>query len=438
MNLRPSTRHLLDITPLRVSPAYRRLWAGNSLSGIGLQLTTVAVLYQVWELTENPFWVGMIGIAHAVPMVVFGLIGGTLADAVDRRMLVRWTMLGQILAGLGLAAQALAGLDNLALVLALVSVQAAASALGAPARRTFIPKLLPRDLVAAGIALQMMAFQVSMLVGPAIAGLIIGQWGVTTCYVVDATTFLAALYGVWRLPPMPPEGGGQRPGVRAIGEGLRLIRRRPTLQGSFLTDLFATVLAFPIALFPMINDQRFGGDPRTLGLFLSSIAVGGLVAGLLSGAVTRARRLGMLQLVAAGSFGAAMVGFGLASPLWLALAMLAVAGAADTVSVTSRAALVQLDTPDSHRGRVSSVEHVVGVAGPDVGNFRAGVVAGLSSASFALVSGGAICVVGVLLVAWRNRPLRAYVVASEDEQEAVEAGAEVDVLDRSGPGVTAS
>ncbi len=405
-----ATRHLLDVRPLRLSAPYRRLWVGTSLSGIGLQLTTVAVLYQVWELTRSPFWVGMIGIAHAVPMIVLGLVGGTLADAVDRRLLVRWTTFGQIAASLGLAAQALAGLDNLAVVLALVSVQAGAGALGAPARRTFIPRLLPRELVAAGIALQMLAFQGAMLLGPALGGLIIGEWGVTVCYAVDAVTFLASLYGVWRLPPMRPEGGGRRPGARAVVEGLRLIRRLPTLRGSFLTDLFATVLAFPIALFPMINDQRFDGDPRTLGLFLSSIAVGGVAAGLVSGAVTRARRIGLVQLAAALVFGLCMVCFGLAAPLWLALGALVVAGAADTVSVTSRAALVQLETPDSHRGRVSSVEHIVGVAGPDLGNFRAGLVAGVSSASFALVSGGMGCVVGVLIVAWRNRDLRDYVV----------------------------
>lgn len=421
-----SARHtLLDLRPLRASRDYRRLWAGTSLSGVGLQLTTVAVLFQVWELTGSPLWTGMIGLAHGVPMIAFGLVGGTLADAVDRRTLVRWTTIGQVLSAAALAGQALAGLDSLALVLGLVAVQAGCSALGAPAGRTFVPRLLPRHLVPAGIALQMVAFQAAMLVGPAVGGLVIARWGVAVCYLVNALTFLVSLYGVWRLPSMRPEGEAARPGPRAALDGLRVIGRRPALRGSFVTDLFATVLAMPVALFPVVNEIRFGGDPRTLGLFLTAVAVGGVTAGLFSGAVTRAPRLGSVQLVAAAVWGAALAGFGLTGPVWLALGMLAVAGAADTVSVTTRAALVQLDTPDSHRGRVSSVEHIVGVAGPDLGNVRAGLVAGAIGAPLALVVGGVGCVVGVAAVALTTPSLRRYRVApgrDPDDDAADDAG----------------
>lgn len=405
------TRGLIDLRPLRSSAPFARLWVGTSLAAIGGQIATVAVLFQVWEMTRSPFWTGAIGLAHAIPMIICGLWGGTLADAMDRRTLVRWTTTGQIIAALGLAGQALAEVESLALLLGLVALLAGAGALGAPARRTFPTRLLPRDQVPAGIALQLMSFQVAMLVGPAVGGLLIAGWGLTVCYLIDAATICASLVGVLGLPPLPPlrdpEAGTPR-GLRAIVDGLDLIRRRPVLHGSCLTDLLATLLAMPIALFPMINEIRFGGDPRTLGWFLSAVAVGGVVASLFSGFTTRARSLGAVQLGAATVWGIGLTGFGLAGPLWLALACLAVAGAADTVSVTSRGATIQLVTPDSHLGRVSSVEHVIGVAGPNVGNFRGGVVAGLTSAPVSLVSGGVLCVVGVLAVAATNRPLRTF------------------------------
>lgn len=399
-------QHLLDLRPLRSGTAYRGLWASTSLSGLGMQLTTVAVLYQVWELTRSPVWTGAIGLAHGIPMIVFGLVGGHLADTVDRRRLVQWSTAGQALGAAALAVQALLGVGSLALVLALVAAQTACGAVGAPARRTFVPRLLPAHLVGAGIALQMLSFQATMLVGPALAGLLIGWVGVAACYVVDAATFAIAWYAVRRLPSMPPDGGGAGKGVDAVVGGLRMIARRPVLRGSFLADLAATVLAMPIALFPLVNQERFDGDPRTLGLFFSAVAVGGVSAGLLSGSVTRARRSGLVQLGAAVVWGAMIAGFGLATPLWLALGALAVAGAADTVSVVSRAAMVQLVTPDSHRGRVSAVDHVVGVAGPDLGNVRAGLVAGWTSAPVALVTGGVLCIVGVVVVGLTHRELR--------------------------------
>ena len=411
---------LIDLRPLGSSAAFTRFWMGSSLSAVGAQITMVAVLFQVWEMTHSPFWTGAIGLAQAVPMILCGLWGGTLADQMDRRTLVLWTTVGQITAVLGLAGQALADLDNLPLLLGLVAVSAACSALGAPARRTFPTRLLPRDQVAAGIALQLLSFQLAMLVGPALGGIVIAEWGLTVCYLVDVVAVCAGLFGVLGLPPLPPLGNvsGQHRGVRAIADGLRLIARRPVLHGSCVTDLIATLLAMPISLFPMINEIRFGGDPRTLGYFLSAVAVGGVLASVFSGLTTRARRLGAVQLGAASVWGVALAGFGLAGPLWLALACLAVAGAADTVSVTSRGATIQLATPDTHLGRVSSVEHVIGAGGPNLGNFRGGLVAGVTSAPFALVSGGLLCVVGVLTVAATNPRLRRFTLTDLEPEPA--------------------
>lgn len=403
-------RGLLDLRPLGASRDYRRLWGSGLVSGLVSQMSVVAVLYQVWELTRSPVWVGTIGLVQAVPMIVLGLLGGAVADAVDRRSVVVRTTAVQALVAGGLALQAVLDVGSLALVLVLVALQSGAAALGAPARRTFVKRLLPVHLLAAGIALHMIGFQAAMMVGPALGGLAIGVAGVGACYAVNAVGFLIALWVAYLLPHMPPEGAPSDPGgpgrhllrlrpvLTSLGEGLRLTARRPVLRGSFAVDLAATLLAFPVALFPMINDVRFGGNPGTLGLFLSAVAVGGLLAGLASGLVTRSVHLGWIQLGAAAVWGAALAGFGLAGPLWLALACLAVAGAADTTSVTSRAAMVQLDTEDRLLGRVSSVEHVIGAAGPDLGNFRAGVVAGVWSPAVAAFGGGVLCVVAVLAV----------------------------------------
>ncbi len=460
----------LDLTPLRISAAYRRLWAGGALSGLGHQVAVVAVLFQVWEMTRSPFWVATIGIAQAVPMIVLGLVGGPLADVLDRRRVALAATGGQAVAALALGAQLALGFYPLPLLLALLSVQTACNALGAPSRRTFITRLMPREQVAAGIALHMISFQAAMMVGPAVGGLLLGVASPAVCYLVNAAALSISWWTVRALPPMPPERqappGAQAPtgatapagGAAALGsaqvaptgtgtgraaehgraptaypqvrtsplarlrrrtrtalvmlgEGVDTVRRDPVLRGSFLLDLAATLLAFPVALFPMVNQELFGGDPRTLGLFLTCVAIGGVSAGLASGLVTRRARLGVVQLVAVGVWGVALLGFGLAALGGLAcvaLATLVVAGAADTVSVTSRAAMVQLATPDSHLGRVSSVEHVIGVSGPDIGNARAGLVAGLTTPAWSALLGALGCLAVGAWVALTHREVAAF------------------------------
>ncbi|WP_156727461.1 MFS transporter [Streptomyces apocyni] len=415
----------LNTRPLRSNRSFRDLWIGTSASQLGGLIASMAVLAQVWDLTGSPLATGAIGIATGLPMLLFGLLGGTLADAVDRRAVVRATTVGQLLAATGLCAQALASNRSVPLLLALVATATACGALGAPARRTLPVRLLPTDQVAAGLALTNISFQAAMLAGPALAGVIIARWNFAAAYGAQAVLVAVSLLAVIRLPAVRPGGeggpepkgeggrGGKGSGAasgrcRAERGGWRVVLRRPTLWGSMTTDLSATLLAMPVALFPLVNEARFGGDPRTLGLFLSAVAVGGIAAGLLSGTVTRWRRGGVVQLTAAAVWGLALAGFGLAGPLWLALGCLVVAGAADTVSVVTRGALVQWETPDAYRGRVSSVEHVIGVAGPELGNFRGGLLASATSASFSLVAGGLSAVVAIGAVAAANTPLRAY------------------------------
>ncbi|TDC76851.1 MFS transporter [Streptomyces hainanensis] len=406
----------LDTRPLRTSRPFRDLWIGSGLAGLGGQIANVAVLAQVWELTGSPVATGAIGLVTGGTMLLFGLVGGSLADSLDRRTLVRATTVGQLLAAVGLCAQAMAGNPNVVVLLALVAAGSAAMALGVPARRTLPARLLPADQLAAGLALSNVAFQASMLAGPALAGLIIARWDFAAAYAAQAVAVAVSLLAVVSLPPMPVAAAAGR--RRPERGGWSIVLRRPTLWGSLATDLSATLLAMPVALFPLVNETRFDGNPRTLGLLFSAVAVGGMTAGLLSGTVTRWRRGGLVQLTAASVWGLALAAFGLAGPLWLALGCLAVAGAADTISVVTRSTLVQLETPDQYRGRVSSVEHVIGAAGPELGNFRGGVLASVTSAPFALVAGGFAATLGIAAVAAANGPLRAYRVPRAEVADA--------------------
>ena len=391
----------MDVRPLRASADYRRLWVAGALSGLGSQLSTFAVLYYVWQLTGSVVWTGMIGLAKLIPMLAAALVGGHLADSRDRRRLVMATRSGQIVTAALLTADSIAG-RQLWAVLLLVGLQSGLGTVGAPASKTFVPRLLPPRLVSAGMALTMISFQTSMLVGPSVAGLIVAQWGVTACFAIDTLSFVGSLYGVARLPAMPPEDEGGTPrrrGLHAVAEGLAVVVRTPVVRAAMLGDLVATVPAMPISLFPLVNAERFGDNPRTLGLFLTAMAVGGVIATVLSGAYTRLNRQVVVMLISIAVWGVALLVFGLVSALWATLAALAVAGAADSTSVVSRGTVVQLAVPDRVRGRVSALDYLVGVAGPELGNLRGGLVAGATSGSVATVIGGGVAALGAGLLA---------------------------------------
>ncbi|MFD8912251.1 MFS transporter [Streptomyces sp. NPDC059575] len=401
-------RVLLDVTPLRSSPAFRRLWLGQTLSGFGGQMTVVAVMFQIWETTGSTAWTGAVGLAQAVPLVGLGLFAGALVDRVDRRRFYLWTTAGQAVCALLLAVQGFFGQLPPAGVLGLVALQSCFVAGGAPASRTFVPQLLPEPQRAAGLALRRIAFQAAMLAGPALGGLLVSGVGVGGCYLIDSVTFLAALFGAFGLPPMSPDDDAEpaRPGLRGVGDGLAFLVRTPVVRGALLTDLAATVLSMPISLFPLVNAERFDGDPRTLGLFLAAIAAGGVAASLFSGTFTRSPRPGLIMLVASAGWGAALILFGLSTEPWLGLAFLVVAGAADTVSVVARGTVVQAHTPPALLGRVGAAEQIVGRAGPDLGNMRGGLVASATTGTTALVSGGLLCVLAVVAVGAATAELR--------------------------------
>ena len=393
-------RLLADVTPLRESPPFRRLWAGTTLSSVGGAMTSFAVMLQVYDLTRSSLAVGVIGVAQVVPTLIVGLLCGPVVDAIDRRTLVLITSTCLALVSAALTVQAFAGLDLLWLLYALVAVQAALSAMDRPARSTFVPALLPPGQLAAGLALNRVSFQIMLTAGPALAGLITAapHLGLRGCYLADTVSFAAALYGIARLPAMRPSDGTARPGPRAVAEGLGFIRRSQVIGGAFLADLAATVFALPVALFPAINAERFGGDPRTLGLFTTAIGVGGLVSGAFSGPVGHIVRQGRAMLVTVAVWGAAFAGFAVAPGLWLTLGLLAVAGAADAFTVVFRGAIIMAVTPDRLRGRVMAADYVVGAGGGQLGNLEAGAVAAVTSPVISALAGGLATVAAALVI----------------------------------------
>jgi len=415
---------LADIRPLRESPAFRRLWAGSTLSAVGSALTMYAVPLQVFQITRSPLAVGTIGVAELVPTLVVGLLGGALADVIDRRRLVLGASACSAAVSAGLAVQALAGLRLVWLLYALVAVQSATGAISAPARRTFIPGLLPARLLPAGLALNRLSFQIMLTVGPALAGLITATpgLGLQACYLIDAVSFAASMYGVARLPAMRAGAVAARPGPRAVAEGIGFICRSQPLAGAFLADLNATFFALPVALFPAINAERFGGNPRTLGLFTAAIGVGGLLSAALSGPLRHVRQHGRAMLCAVAIWGGAFAGFAVASSLWLTLVLLAAAGAADTVTVVLRGTIVQAATPDRLRGRVTAADYVVGAGGGQLGNVESGALGSLTTPVINALAGGLVTVVGALVIGLALPAFARYRAASDGTGQAGPAG----------------
>ena len=395
---RGGRRLLADITPLRESAEYRRLWVGGTLAGIGSQITTVAVAVQVYDLTHSSFAVGAIGLAVAVPMIVIGLLGGSLADAFDRRTIVLITGSGLAIFSVMFAVQAALNLRQLWLLYLLVSLQTCLVAIDQPARVTFIPRLLGPDRMPAATALTQVSFQLTGTVGPLLAGVIIASAGLTTAYAIDAATFVIALYAIARLRRMPPDGGGARPGLAAVAEGLRWVRHQPVIAMIFLVDLNAMIFGMPRALFPALAATHFGGGSRTVGLLFAAPAIGGLLGAAFSGPLTHVRRQGMAVLISVAIWGGSVAGFGSTRSLALAAVLLAVAGAADMVSAVFRQTILLQVVPDALLGRLSSLNFVVVAGGPRLGDLESGAVAAATNPVFSAISGGVACVVVVVLL----------------------------------------
>ncbi|MFF8711076.1 MFS transporter [Streptomyces sp. NPDC015184] len=403
------TRIFADLTPLRTSPDYRRLWFGNTVSWIGQGMTSLAVSLQVYDITGSAFSVGLIGFCSFLPLVVFGLYGGAVADTLDRRKLGLVSASGSFALSLVLLAAAVAGVEQVGLLYVIVALQAACFAVNAPARSSMIARLLPAEQLPAANALNSMTSTTGMLAGPMLGGLVVGWWGYRAAYTVDVVTFTASLYAMWRLPAMLPqreEGSGDK--RASVADGLRFLGTRPNLRMTFFTDLCAMVLAHPRALFPVVAVLWYGGDAKTTGLLVAAPALGALLGGVFSGWLGRVRRHGLAVLLAVAGWGAAVAVFGLTRQLWLGLIFLALAGCADNASMVFRNTMLQAAVPDEMRGRLQGVFIVVVAGGPRLGDFLAGSVADLASPGLAVTGGGIACVVAVTLLGLRWRGFARY------------------------------
>ncbi|MGE7388086.1 MFS transporter [Streptomyces sp. NPDC004126] len=403
---RQKRRVFADLTPLRTSADYRRLWVGGTISWMGQAMTALAISLQVYEITGSSFSVGLVGLFSLVPLVAFGLYGGAIADTVDRRKLGLHSQTGLTVLSVGLAAAALLGYHRVWLLYTVVALQAVCGALNGPARSAMIPKLLPPEQLPAANALNSVTMTSGTMLGPVLGGVIVGWWGYQAAYLIDAVTFVAALYAMWRLPSMLPEG---RTGGRAsVMDGLRFLATTPNIRMTFFSDMAAMVFAKPTALFPAVAVLWYGGDARTVGLLVAAPAVGALLGGLFSGWQGRIRRHGLAILLSVAAWGLAIAVFGLTRNLWLGLFFLALAGCADTISMVFRSTMMQTATPDGMRGRLQGVFIVVVAGGPRLGDFLAGTVADLTSPTVAITGGGITCVLVLALLAARWRSFARY------------------------------
>lgn len=397
----PLRRRLLaDITPLRESPEYRRLWAGQSLSFMGTQMTNVALPVQVYALTRSSFDVGLLGLAALIPLVLVGLLGGSIVDAVDRRVLALITSSVLALSSLCLALQAFFGLHQVLVLYLLAGLTGGASALDSPARQTFIPRLIGRDRIPAATALSQMSMQASLTGGPLIGGVLIATAGVSIAYVVDFVSFAFVLYATVRLRPMRPEGGGTRPSLRAVGEGLAWVRQHPVVGMTFYADICAMLFGMPRALFPALAISHFHGGSGIVGVLYAAPAIGGLLGAVVSGPLGRVRRQGAAILISVFVWGLTVTGFGFTHTLWLGVIFLGIAGAADMVSGVFRSTILQVSAPDELRGRLGSVFFVVVAGGARLGDVESGGVASIGGVGFSAVSGGIACMVVIVALAF--------------------------------------
>jgi MFS family permease len=391
---------VLDTAPLRLDRDYRWLWSGQAIGSIGNQITRVALPYQVYVLTESALAIAALTAFQLIPLLVFALGAGTLADAVDRRRLLLATQLGQAAASFVLVLLALQPAPPVVALFLVAAVMAALGAVDQPARSSMIPRLVPPERLPAAIALNQLNFQAASIVGPAAGGVLLATVGLAGAYCVDVISFTASIGALLAIAPVPPLGSAVRPGLAAVREGLAYVRRRRVVLSTFAIDLNAMVFGMPQALFPVLALDVFRVGPVGVGLLAAAPGFGAFVGAALSGWVSGVERVGRAVVLSVVVWGAAIVAFGLSTGSFaLALLFLAIAGGADVLSAVFRNLIVQLDTPDALRGRVTSIHVLTVTAGPRVGDIEAAAVAAAIGAQLSVVSGGLLCLVGTVAVA---------------------------------------
>ncbi|NMM90438.1 MFS transporter [Rhodococcus sp. SRB_17] len=402
---------LADTTPLE-NPDYRRLWTAGIVTVIGAQLSVVAVPQQVYVITGSSGYVGLTGIFGLVPLIIFGLWGGALADVMDRRRLLMISSIGLGVTSVLFWIQAALNVNNVWLVLTLFAVQQAFFAVNQPTRAAIIPRLIPGAQLPAANSLNMTVVQFGAIAGPLLAGVLIPTAGLALLYLLDSIFLLVTLWAVWKLPSIPPTGTSKRAGFREVLSGFSYLATQKVLLASFVVDIIAMVFGMSRALFPEIAEETFGGPPEggfALGLLFAAMSAGAVLGGVFSGWLPRVQYQGKAILVCIVLWGLSMIGFGVAvyfaSPsssviyLWAAVAFLAFGGAVDMVSAAFRSTMLQQVATDDMRGRLQGVFIVVVAGGPRIGDVLHGGAAFLFGTGVAAAGGGVLVVVGVVVAA---------------------------------------
>ena len=397
------SRLFVDLRPLRGNRDFSLLFYGQLVSLLGSNLTLVAVPYQVYVETHSSLWVGLASLIQLPFLIAGALWGGVMGDRMNRRTLLVINSLVLALLSAGLALNAQWHLSHLAVLITLAALAAGFGGFGGPIRSAAIPKLVPPDQLVAAYSLNQVIYNIASVAGPGLAGLLLAGVGLSACYWFDALTFaLLVIFTIFMSSMMP---SGQHTGVkmlRAVGDGWRYVRSHATAQAVYLVDLNAMVFGLPRALFPAVALTLYHGGPRTLGLLYAAPGAGALLMAVLTGWLERVRRQGRLVVLVVMAWGGAITVFGLVHVVWVGLACLAIAGATDVISTILRNTILQNAITDEYRSRISSIQMAVVTGGPRLGDFESGLVAGLTTTEFSIVSGGIACIVGALaLIRWR-------------------------------------
>ncbi len=400
---------LIDLRPFRASGAFTRMWIGSTLAGLGGQLTLVTVMLHVFELTSSTFAVSMVAVAGLVPMILAGLYGGMLADAFDRRKVALIAAVITFASTLLLAAVTWAHLETIWWLYALSIINAAANSVGMAARSAIVPRLLPRDLLAPASALGGITIGMMVMVGPALAGILVATTGYGWTYTIDVVLMLAMFMGLWTLPPLRPEGTIVRPGLESLIDGWRFLKRAGNIRMQYILDVIAMTFGNPIALYPALGTVLLGGGAITTGVLTAAVAAGTFLSSLFSGRVVRYRWHGRGIQRAIQAYGASILAFGmiLLVGAWMppvsettanvglivaACLALAASGAADNISSIYRNTMMQASVPDSIRGRLQGIFIIVVTGGPRVGAFYVGVLSTLTALWFPPLLGGFVVI----------------------------------------------
>jgi MFS family permease len=384
----------MDFRPLRHHD-FRWLFAAQSVSFLGSMVTYVALPYQMFKLTGSSLAVGLLGLAELLPLLITAFVGGALADTVDRRRLILTADVGLgICSGL-LALGALATRPPVWTLYGIAGLMSALNGLQRPSLEALTPRLVNPDEIPATAALAMFRGSLGMIAGPALGGALLASTGLATTYVFDLLTFVFSFFAVRAIRASLPPASDESPSLKSVLEGFRYARSRQELIGTYVVDFVAMVFGMPLALFPAISETL--GGAKALGLLYSAPAMGALVASLTSRWTPRVHRHGLAVMLAATVWGLAIVAFGFSNRLALSVLFLALAGGADGVSGLFRNTLWNQTIPDSFRGRLAGIEMLSYMSGPLLGHVEAGMVAAAFSVRTSVISGGVLCVIGVLL-----------------------------------------